>query len=297
VIPLYNKRATIKRAIRSVLAQTETNFEVIVVDDGSTDNSAELVSEIPDPRVRLVQQENEGPGAARNRGARESQAPILAFLDADDEWHRDFLAEGLKMLGEHQGSPVYVCGYDAGKFRAERPNKLAVLGKCYGCSVLEQNLSGAELKAYVDAMHSSCTIVKRSIFEYLGGYFSLRSCRYGEDSFLWLGVLLSGPVCWDPREFVYFHVEDSTLGFAQTRRSSARPISLFPEMLRQRTPLEMQRTLNLAINEFVAMDLRLLVRSGAFRAARQLRRMHSMSSMKRNIADILSYAKNRFSYF
>jgi GT2 family glycosyltransferase len=293
VIPLFNKRATIKRAILSVMAQTEPNFEVIIVDDGSTDNSAEVVSEIPDPRVVLVRQENEGPGAARNRGARESCAPFLAFLDADDEWHRDFLAEGLKMLGGQQASPAYVCGYDAGKFRAERPNRLAALGKRYGCSALEPHLSGAALKAHVDAMHSSCVIVRRSVFENLGGYFSLNGCRYGEDSFLWLGVLLSGSVCWDPREFVYFHVEDSALGFAQTRRSSARPISLFPEMLRQRTSLEMQETLNLAIAEFVAMDLRILVRSGALRAARELRRKHDMSNLKRDIVDILKYAKSK----
>jgi glycosyltransferase involved in cell wall biosynthesis len=296
VIPLYNKRATIGRAIRSVLAQTETGFEIVVVDDGSTDGSAEVAREIADPRLRVVRQENAGPGAARNRGARETLSPLLAFLDADDEWRPDFLAEGVKMLGEHPEAGAYVCGYDAGKFRAERPNKLVVLGKGHGCSVLEPGLPGARLKAHVDAMHSSCTIIRRSLFDELGGYFSRDRCRYGEDSFLWLGVLLAGAVCWDPREHVRFHVEDSELGFAQTNRRAARPISLFPETLRERTSPEMRGTLDCVIGEFVAMDLRNLVRSGRLQAAHQLRSKHGMGGVRYSLYDSLRYAKYKLNH-
>ena len=296
VIPLYNKRATIERAIRSVLAQTERGFEIVVVDDGSTDGSAEIALEIADSRLRVVRQENAGPGAARNRGARETGSPLLAFLDADDEWCPDFLAEGLKMLGEHADASAYVCGYDAGEFRAERPNKLVALGKGHGCSALELGLAGPRLKAHVDAMHSSCTIVRRSVFNELGGYFSRDGCRYGEDSFLWLGVLLSGAVCWDPQEHVRFHVEDSALGFAQTQRRVARPISLFPEALRKRTSPEMRRALDCVIGEFVTMDLRNLVRSGRLQAARQLRRKHGMEGVKYSIYDSLKYAKYKLNH-
>src|SRR5512143_913149 len=86
VIPLYNKGTLVRRALNSVLGQTFQNFEVVVVDDGSTDEGPDVVRECSDSRVRLIQQANAGPGAARNRGARETQAPLLAFLDADDEW-------------------------------------------------------------------------------------------------------------------------------------------------------------------------------------------------------------------
>ena len=85
VIPVYNRAAVVRRAIDSVLAQSLTDFELIVVDDGSSDGSPGIVAGIDDPRVRLIRLPvNGGGNAARNRGIREATAPIVAFLDSDD---------------------------------------------------------------------------------------------------------------------------------------------------------------------------------------------------------------------
>jgi len=85
ILPLYNRAASIEQAVRSVLDQSFTDFELIVVDDGSTDGSADIVSGIDDPRLRLIRQpENRGGNAARNRGIEASEGAILAFLDSDD---------------------------------------------------------------------------------------------------------------------------------------------------------------------------------------------------------------------
>src|SRR5688572_23500515 len=88
VIPAYNRAARIADSIKSVLAQTFQDFEIIVVDDGSTDGTAEAASTFGDPRIRVVRHSlNRGGSAARNSGIQSAAAPYVAFLDSDDEWY------------------------------------------------------------------------------------------------------------------------------------------------------------------------------------------------------------------
>ena len=86
VIPLYNKKNYIRRAIRSVMMQTIEDFEIIIIDDGSIDGSGDVVKTFLDSRIRLIRQENQGVSVARNNGVSNSRADFIAFLDADDEW-------------------------------------------------------------------------------------------------------------------------------------------------------------------------------------------------------------------
>ncbi|MES2002303.1 MAG: glycosyltransferase family 2 protein [Pseudomonadota bacterium] len=103
ILPVYNRCHVVGRAIDSVLAQNLTDFELIVVDDGSSDGSADLVTAIPDPRLRLVRQPaRKGANAARNRGIRESRAPLIAFLDSDDAFLPDKLST---VLAAFDGQP------------------------------------------------------------------------------------------------------------------------------------------------------------------------------------------------
>ncbi len=85
IIPLYNKERIIKRSIMSVLTQSHKNIELIIVDDGSTDNSTEIVNSIKDSRISIIEQKNSGPSSARNTGIKHSKADWIVFLDADDE--------------------------------------------------------------------------------------------------------------------------------------------------------------------------------------------------------------------
>src|SRR5215210_566395 len=112
VVPLYNKATFVRRTLNSIAQQTYTDFEVIVVDDGSTDGGAGIVLTEGDPRVRVVTQENMGPGAARNRGISEARGELIAFLDADDEWFPRYLEEGVRLLDESgAGTASVTSGY------------------------------------------------------------------------------------------------------------------------------------------------------------------------------------------
>lgn len=83
VIPLYNKEDCIEKTIKSVLAQTNSDYEIVVIDDGSIDQSADVVKAINDERIRLISQKNQGVSAARNTGISNSNGKYVCFLDAD----------------------------------------------------------------------------------------------------------------------------------------------------------------------------------------------------------------------
>jgi glycosyltransferase involved in cell wall biosynthesis len=116
VIPTYNRANILPRALESALAQTYDHLEVLVVDDGSTDNTAELVAQYAelDNRVRYLRQpQNAGVSAARNRGLREARGDFVAFLDSDDEWFPAKLegqVERFGQVGENVG--LIYCGVE-----------------------------------------------------------------------------------------------------------------------------------------------------------------------------------------
>ena len=92
VIPLFNSAHTIERTLKSVINQTFTNFEIIIVDDGSTDNSIEIINKLTnDIRLKIIKQKNQGVSVARNNGVRNAQYEYIAFLDGDDEWELKYL--------------------------------------------------------------------------------------------------------------------------------------------------------------------------------------------------------------
>ena len=112
VIPLYNKEHQIAETLRSVLEQTFQDFEVVIVDDGSTDKSSEEALKIRDPRIRFVRQENAGVSAARNRGIEEARFDLIAFLDADDRWKPEYLQTQYDLFQKYPQCGVFACNYE-----------------------------------------------------------------------------------------------------------------------------------------------------------------------------------------
>ena len=166
-------------ALDSVLQQTFTDFEVIIVDDGSTDNILDWATTISDPRVRLVSQQNRGLAGARNTGIHEGQGTYLAFLDADDCWHPTKLAKQLSIL---QTSPAVGVVYtwmqliDAEGSLTGRTVKNCVEGSIWSELIL-LNCVGS----------GSTPMVRRSCFEQVG-LFDENLGSYMEDRDMWLRI-------------------------------------------------------------------------------------------------------------
>jgi glycosyltransferase involved in cell wall biosynthesis len=112
IMPCFNNSATIERSVKSALDQSHENIEVILVDDGSTDNSREIALELrdKDARLKIITQPNQGPGPARNRGLKEARGEFVAFLDADDYWHADCLYKLHEALVGNDAELAY-CGW------------------------------------------------------------------------------------------------------------------------------------------------------------------------------------------
>src|SRR5215472_5885931 len=106
VMPTYNRADTIQRAIASIRAQSWSEWELIVVDDGSTDDTASRLAGV-DPRIRLLRQENQGVTAARNTGLVAVKGELVAFLDSDDEWLPHHLALAAAFFAAHPGEHLF----------------------------------------------------------------------------------------------------------------------------------------------------------------------------------------------
>lgn len=107
VIPLYNKEKYITRCLNSVLSQTYSNFEVIIVDDGSTDSSLQIAQTISDSRIKVCHKSHSGVSSARNWGIKMARGEIVAFLDADDCWLQEFLSEIVTLVNMFPTAEVY----------------------------------------------------------------------------------------------------------------------------------------------------------------------------------------------
>lgn len=111
IIPLYNKESYIRETLNSVLAQTYTNYEIIIINDGSTDKSLEIAQSFSDKRLRFIDQDNQGLSIARNNGIKAAKSEFIAFIDADDLWKVNHLQQLYNLIKDYPDKAVYGTGY------------------------------------------------------------------------------------------------------------------------------------------------------------------------------------------
>jgi glycosyltransferase involved in cell wall biosynthesis len=252
IVPLYDKAAWIERTLRSIAGQTFGDFEVLVVDDGSADEGPDLVRAYSDPRVRLIQQTNAGPGAARNRGIAEARGALLAFLDADDTWEPVYLERSVADF-ERLGTSVaaVTTSYVIEPAGVHMTPVWRGRGIRDGLFRLEPT-TPPEVAVHAIAYMTPCTTMARTAVVRRWGGFYDQHCRYGEDAWLWLKVLLNETVHWRLEELVTVNSDASGLTDNSRRRTPVEPFLSDPEPMRAACPPHLRGVLDriLAIRAF-----------------------------------------------
>ncbi len=182
IIPLYNKEQSIASTLQTVLKQIYQDFEIVIVNDGSTDHSVEEVRKIHDPRIRLINQSNAGVSAARNRGIEEAKGEYIAFLDADDEWKPDYLKNQYELTLKYSECNIFACNYEfkdtQGKVTSTIIRKLPFENEK---GILSNYFEVASCSH--PPLWTSAVIVKKSAIQSIGGFpVGIKS---GEDLLTW----------------------------------------------------------------------------------------------------------------
>lgn len=241
IVPLYNKRRVISRTLESVLAQSLQSFEIIVVDDGSTDGGGEVAA-AADPRIVVVRQPNSGPGAARNRGLAMSRGEFVTFLDADDEWLPGLLETAVRALEEHPECGAFTAAF---MVQPQGFNRWAGLGFTEGRWALTATTSRREVFDCLFAFHSVTAVYRRSVAISCGGHHENR-CTFGEDVPFWLRVLLNHPIYRHMHPLGNYNTAESELGIgARGDKLPVEPVLTNPEIVRDACPRELRNVLEL----------------------------------------------------
>lgn len=179
IIPAYNAAPYIQHSINSVLAQTVTDFEIVVVDDGSTDDTKVVVSSITDPRIRYVYQENGGVSAARNTGIQNANGDYICFLDADDLWKPHHLETVSRLTEKFPQCRVYLTGYEIQLHNGETIRKGCPEA---GADIQSDNVFRLIWK-YGYFIHTNSIACKASVFDTVG-LFEV-GVKNSEDDDMW----------------------------------------------------------------------------------------------------------------
>ena len=205
IIPLYNKEKSIVSTIESVLSQTYKDWELIVINDGSTDNSLEVVKsfvdglQIVDCRLKILSKENGGVCSARNMGIEEAKGEYIALLDADDLWEKEYLTEQMRMVDDYSDAAMWGINFaetNNGKIVRRVPTGLpdGYRGYIYNYFEMPTRIS--------DLFCSSSVLIRKDVFDKVG-LFDER-IKYAEDSDMWFRIIATNKVAFYDRYMVFY---------------------------------------------------------------------------------------------
>jgi len=195
IMPLFNKAPYVKKAVGSVLAQSFRDWELIVVDDGSTDGGPQVVLDLADERCHVYSQGNLGVSAARNSGVRLAKGELLAFLDADDWWDTDFLKEMVSFADKYPEAGLWASNY----WYAKRGKTRVAVNQETGYF----NYPKSYLRNDAMPTWTGAVLLRKENFEQVGG-FPL-GIKLGEDFLLWSKIALKYKFAFLDKPLAYYN--------------------------------------------------------------------------------------------
>ncbi|WP_299943400.1 glycosyltransferase family 2 protein [uncultured Microbulbifer sp.] len=199
VIPLYNKEKHIVSTLHSVLKQSLSEFEVVVINDGSTDSSLQKAKSVLDQRIKIINQKNQGVSAARNKGIEEALGDYIAFLDADDHWYPWHLEELNYLIDTYPGNGVYSVSHE-----------ILRDGIKYCPSQIYSSSFTGVVEDFFDAFSKSLALVNsttaclpRNLLINMGGF--PEGIKKGEDVYVWLKAIIKKRLVYSARVCAYYN--------------------------------------------------------------------------------------------
>jgi glycosyltransferase involved in cell wall biosynthesis len=228
VIPLFNKEKEIQNTLESVLQQTFSNFEVLVINDGSTDGSEGKVLAFSDQRIKYIKTTNGGVSKARNTGIQLATAPLIAFLDADDLWLPNHLDDLIELQNDFPEAGLLIKNY---KFvYAENHHIQPVFN-----GIDNPNFRGIVKDFFQASLNyrlawTSAVAVPKSVFEQVGVFDEKITLGAGEDTDLWTRIALKYPVVFDSKISALYKTDASNrISHSQTLKRSFSKLNKFSD--------------------------------------------------------------------
>lgn len=236
IIPLFNKENFIENTLKSVLCQTFTDFEILIINDGSTDSSEEIVSQFNDPRIKYYNKENGGVSSARNYGIEKANANYITFLDADDYWYPNFLLEMFQNIKSHPKNHVFSAAIEIETPNSTFPARYSI-PKSDNCVIV--NFFTASLKETV--IWTSCAVFHKNIFDEIGP-FDIK-IKSGQDTDLWIRIGLLYPVLFSWKILARYVYDPNSLSKKTSSLYGKMNFSKFSEQ--EKTNLKLKKFLDL----------------------------------------------------
>jgi glycosyltransferase involved in cell wall biosynthesis len=200
IIPLFNKEIEIANAIQSVLDQSFNNFELLIINDGSTDRSAVIAQSFSDKRIRFIDKKNGGVSSARNRGITEAKFELVAFLDGDDWWANDFLETLFNLSNKYPDAYLWAGQY----VQVNKKKEVIILDRfppiIEGFFVLYN---------YLFAVWSSSILIRKEVFSKVGNFDE--NLTHGEDTDMWLRIALKFQIFYTNKVIAYYNIAGNPL--------------------------------------------------------------------------------------